>query len=84
MSDPFEDLSGAEQSLWISSFASNENLYYDATAQALFHEAYFNPGGWDKDELSAIRDNLHDYLMDEYGIDFDEVFDWEAWREAYG
>lgn len=83
MSDPFDELSGAEQSLWIDSFSINENLYYDATAQALFHEAYFNPGEWEADQLSAIRDNLTEYLWNTYRIDFDEVFDWEAWREAY-
>lgn len=84
MSSPFDDLSGAEDALWLDAFAANADVFYDPTAQALFHEAYFNPGGWESDQLAAIRDNLHDYLQEEYGIDFDEVFDWDAWREAYG
>jgi hypothetical protein len=27
--------------------------------------------------------DLKDYLAEEYGIDFDEVFDWDGWRDWY-
>ena len=32
----------------------------------------------------ATYDALSDYIMDEYGIDFDDIFDWDAYREWYG
>ena len=55
----------------------------DGVAESLFHAAYFE---FDRstDEINAIRDTLDQYLMDEYGIDFDAAFDWEAYREMYG
>jgi len=30
------------------------------------------------------REFVIEYLDEVYGIDFDEAFDWDAWREAYG
>lgn len=70
-----------ERDLW-GGF-SDSGAFDDPVAQTLFNEAYFSPGSWDSDQISAIRDELANYLMDEYGVDFDAVFDWEEWREAY-
>lgn len=44
--------------------------------------------GWFDNEVSPeirehARDWVADYVYDEYGFDFDEYFDWDAWREAY-
>jgi hypothetical protein len=36
--------------------------------------------GADRHEL---MDALHDYFLDVYDFDFDEVWDWESWRELY-
>jgi hypothetical protein len=33
--------------------------------------------------MEAYED-LKDILWDEYGIDFEEIWDWEAFREWYG
>lgn len=49
-------------------------LLYDT---ALF-QTDLNPS--DRD---AVTDELYNYLWDEYGLDFDEVFDWEGYREWY-
>jgi len=54
----------------------------DQELQFLYQEALFDL------ELSApdrqiIIDMLEDYLMDQYGIDFDDVFDWDAYRSWY-
>lgn len=49
----------------------------DERAQALFFE-----GVIDKDE-GAYQDLL-DYMWEEYGIDFEEAFDWQDFREWYG
>lgn len=84
MSGPFDYFSQmglVESYLWDDSFGSEFN---DPVAQALFHEAYFNRGtNLSPEELSAVRDNLQAYLVDEYGYDFAEQFDWDTWRTAY-
>lgn len=86
MSDPFGFLPNAwsefERDQYTDAFGSTF-AFNDGTAQALFNEGYFNHD-IGSDERIAIRDALNDYLLQEYGIDFDAVFDWEAWREAYG
>jgi hypothetical protein len=86
MSDPFDFLpeswSDTERNLWEP--LQGYGAFDDPTAQALFNEGYFSPGAWNKDQISAIREHLDDYLMDNYGIVFAHIFDWEAWREAYG
>lgn len=79
MSGPFSEFARAEQSLWADTFGEN---FMDRTAQALFHEGYFAMEH-QKEELSAVRQALQDYLADTYGFDFEAEFDWVAWREAY-
>jgi hypothetical protein len=76
------DWSDPEKGLWADAFEPI-GAFNDPHAQALFNAGYFDEG-WSRDERAAIREELSDYLMDAYGVDFDEVFDWEAWREAYG
>lgn len=78
---PFDEWSAREQDLWgdIEQFGVAD----DPQAQTLFHEAYFN-FDLDTDTINAIRDAFDGYMMDEYGIDFDAVFDWNAYREMYG
>lgn len=84
MSEPFEfmpeDWSTFEKELYQDAFG--DVFYSDRMAEALYHEAFFNfnmgEGG-----ITELRDNLRGYLMDEYGIDFDEQFDWDSWRDAY-
>lgn len=72
----------AEKGMWVDAFEPI-GAFDDRTAQALFNEGYFNFDISTSDR-SAIREALSDYMMDTYGIDFDEIFDWNAWREAYG
>jgi hypothetical protein len=72
--------SATEDFLWNDAFG---NEFQDTTAQALFHAAYFDQD-YTTSERVAIREALAEYLEDEYDIDFDDVFDWEAWRESYG
>lgn len=79
--DPFVEFTHLENALWDNAFGD----FNDPVAEALFHEGYFvRDSGFSPDELGAIRDSLTDYLRDEYGIEFDDVFDWDAWRESYG
>lgn len=57
-------------------------LANDRLLQALYDEALFNRDISDKDR-AAIMETMRDYVWDEYGIDFDDVFDWEGYRDAY-
>jgi hypothetical protein len=49
----------------------------DMEAQDLFREAFFN------DNQGAYFD-LIDYMWEQYGIDFEDAFTWEDFREWYG
>lgn len=35
------------------------------------------------EEHTMAYEGLKNYMMDEYGIDFDDVFDWDDYREHY-
>lgn len=64
------------------------DAYDDRLLQTLYHEAFFNfdnsgvPFG-NTTIMEAFREELRAYVEREYGIDWDEHFDWDAWREAY-
>lgn len=67
----FEDMAGHDPRMYSDTFVQN---LYDA---ALFrHDVSTSDRA---DILNALRD----YMEDEYGVDFDDVFDWEGFREAY-
>lgn len=57
-------------------------LEHDRLAQALYDEAFFN-FDLSPEDRHDIMETLKDHLWDEYGIDFDDVFDWEGYRDAY-
>lgn len=78
-----DDWSELEFRLFDEMAGPNDAMYEDWRVQAMYEAAMWN---WDisTEDRVAIRNELHDYLWDEYGVDFNEVFDWEAYREAYG
>jgi hypothetical protein len=83
--DDFENefvgrFSHTESYLWQDAFGET---FRDQTAEALFHAAYFDQD-YTTDERVQVRRALQEYMAEEYDIDFDEQFDWEAWRESYG
>jgi hypothetical protein len=56
----------------------------DEYLQGLFDNAMFdNVHGHGGAQHDADIAALEDYLLTEYDIIFDEVFDWEGWREWY-
>lgn len=57
-------------------------MYEDRQLQALYDAALFNHDIASSDR-AAIVNGLREYMWDEYGIDFDDIFDWEAYRESY-
>lgn len=54
----------------------------DEHMQDLLDEALFDPNATTQERSEALAD-LIDYMWDHYGIDFEDVFDWETYREAY-
>lgn len=55
----------------------------DQTLQALFHDGLF-ADDYSPDEQQAIFETLVDYFYEEYDLEFNQEFDWEAFREWYG
>lgn len=43
----------------------------------------FNPDLSREERLDAYE-MMIDYMMEAYGLDFEDVFDWELYREYYG
>lgn len=48
----------------------------------LFDTAFFDMDASHEERMDA-RDEVREYMMDEYGLDIDEVFDWQQWRDDY-
>lgn len=64
----------------------DDEIAMDPWVQALFDIAVYNtenmlPGTYDRED---IIDAIDRYLYDEYGVIFDEIFDWDEFRETYG
>jgi hypothetical protein len=73
----------AETSMYVDLVGGVPQIADDSALQLLFHEALFDM------ELSphqreGVLQELERYLWEEYDINFDDVFDWEAYREWYG
>lgn len=77
-----EEWGETESRLFEDLLAGDSALENDRLAQALYDEALFN-FDLSAEDRRDIMDTLRDYLWEEYEIDFDDVFDWESWRELY-
>lgn len=77
-----DEWSEVEFQLFDSMASANPDLYNDQWIQTLYDAALFEHDISSSDR-AAIMESLRDYMWDEYGLDFDDVFDWEAFREAY-
>lgn len=71
-----------EASMFDNLIHGDADIGGDRTLQLLFDVALFQDG-FTPYEREAVMAALEDYLYDEYDIDFDESFDWEAFREWY-
>jgi hypothetical protein len=54
----------------------------DPHAQELFDQFMLDPDASEEDKDQAFEE-LCDYLWGTYGIDFEEMFDWEDFKEWY-
>lgn len=55
----------------------------DEWLQFLYHESLFDRENMSTAERANVYESLEAYVLEEYGIDFSEIYDWEAYREAY-
>lgn len=72
-----------ETELWLDLTAGTIGAERDPELQSLFDDAMFNPD-LTADERADAYDMMIDYMWDAYGIDFEDAFDWEGFREYYG
>lgn len=83
---PFQEWSDFQQDLYLDMIADTgkRRLLDDDDLMSFYDIAFNTPrgeiSGRDRD---AIIEAIKEYVRDEYNFDFDRVFDWEAWREAY-
>lgn len=82
--DDFEvpsDWYDSESQLW-DALTHGTDAGGDAYLQELFDTAMFDPDV-SREERAEAYAELNDYLWDAYGIDFEDTFDWEDYREWY-
>lgn len=75
--------SSTEERLFEDIGNANENAFGDELLQQAFDIGWFDMNV-STEYREAAREYVVGWLRDEYGIEFDDVFDWDAWREAYG
>lgn len=63
--------------------AHDTDALEDSMLQSMFDLAYYDDDV-DHDIRANAREWISDYVEDVYGFDFDEYFDWDAWREEHG
>lgn len=72
-----------ERAIFDETFPSDKpEMFNDAHLQDLFDTAWFDPDVSHEDRLHA-REELRDYVWEEYELDWDEIFDWQDWAEWY-
>jgi hypothetical protein len=81
----YDDWTDSQQERWDTLNNSiDQNLQDDWVVQAMYDVAFNTPRGEiDGDLRWNSIEQLHEYLLDEYGYDFYADFDWAAWREEY-
>lgn len=61
----------------------SEDAWSDGFAKMLFDIGFVHPDEA-PDVVASAREMLAEWMAEEYGLDFDQEFDWETWRELYG
>lgn len=62
--------------------ATGREMSQDAWLGFLHHEAMWD---WDipADQREGVYSAFEDYVRETYGIEWDDYYDWQAFREAY-
>ena len=72
-----------EAMLFADMSLSNMDMYGDPFVRGHLHDSLFDFDKFDSEVRQGKLDELKQYLRDEYDINFDDIFDWESWREWY-
>lgn len=78
----YDEWESAEQGLFDDLMRDHPGAYNDDDAQWFFHQALFEHHD-DREERQTLYNEMLDYFDDEYLMDFEQDFDWEAFREWY-
>lgn len=77
-----------EYEYWEETFSNLYDKVGLADNDPIAQQGYFNAlhpdSGYSHRERDAFYEYFLDYVQNEYGIDFEEEFDWEAFRDWYG
>lgn len=68
--------------LWIDATKSEPRLARDENAQRFYDAALYSFSESREVNYQNLM-NFKQFIEDEYGIDWDDIFDWEDWRENY-
>jgi hypothetical protein len=82
--DDWEDFNShdwEETPAWLWDQATDGQGWNDDYGRMLFDMVFVDPV--DTTTRESVFDALKDWFMDEYGVGFEDVFDWDAWREWY-
>lgn len=71
-----------EKGLWQDATKSNNALGRDPAAQAYYNAALFTRSEPMEDRQQYMQD-FKDYVRRTYGIEWDRIFDWTGYRQAY-
>jgi len=84
MTEPFEpdDFRDEQQEYLYNLIGFHDNQPQDSTLHELFWEVMYNDE-LTADDRTAEYENLLAYLYDEYGMNFEDLWDWEDFREWY-
>lgn len=82
MAEDDEEMSYEEQQEFLYDIIGFTDASFDQTAHDLFYDAMYNDD-LSIDERIEMFDELQDYLYDEYGLYFTDVWDWDDFREWY-
>lgn len=80
--DDDDEMSYEEQQELLYDVIGFTDASYDQTAHELFYDAMYNDD-LTIDERMQMFEDLQDYLYDEYGLYFADVWDWDDFREWY-
>jgi hypothetical protein len=68
--------------LWSDATKSVPRMGRDENAQMFYDAAFFTMAS-SRQEREENQQNFVEFIWDEYGIDWDDIFDWESYREDY-
>lgn len=70
-----------EAALFTDMSLNDMNMYYDEGLRARFHAALYDFDQFAPGQRRVVMEDLRNYMKTYYGVDMDDVFDWESYRD---